>query len=79
MNSRPKIPGRWRYLGSNVYEHDTGVRLHLGGLVRLADGKTVERVDRAEAQQLAMVYGSLRRGYFAYASRFVLDSNFTQD
>lgn len=35
-----KLNGRWNHLGGSVFEHESGMRIHLLGTVRLADGKT---------------------------------------
>lgn len=59
MNAR-RTPGPgWKYLGSSVYEHTTGLRIHGLGTARLPDGTNVfangvaawRAQDRAIAEQ----------------------------
>lgn len=38
----PRRPGNgWKHLNGSVWEHATGVRIHLLGLARLPDGKSI--------------------------------------
>lgn len=62
-------PG-WKLLGPAVYEHATGVRIHVMGLVRLRDGSSVFGSTWPESQTMDRFIringGNRRRGVMAY-------------
>lgn len=71
MASEHYRPGEgWVHLGGAVYEHTTGVRVHVGGLMRTPTGDTVvgtlwpesRRMDRC----IRMNGGNRRRGVMAW-------------
>ncbi len=63
-------PG-WRRLGGSVWQHDDGTRVHLAGLVLLANGEFVWLTSWPNSQRfstLERIVGSRRRAVFVFAN-----------
>ncbi len=68
-------PG-WKYLAAGVWEHCSGARISMGGVVRLPDKKTYRYLNTLEAgrlgRQLIRINGGNRkRGMMAWARNLV--------
>lgn len=63
-------PG-WKLLGSAVFEHPNGTRVHLGGLIRLPDLSFVSLNKWPEGNEgwthIAICGGNRKRGLMAWA------------
>jgi hypothetical protein len=61
----------WKKLSSSVWEHISGTRIHIGGLVKLPDGDFYHLSNWREAEegrrQIAINGGNRRRGLMAWA------------
>lgn len=64
-------PGRgWRHVAGAVWDHASGLRLHMLGLVRLPDGSHVsanEWPHSRDAQRAMRIAGGRRRGLMVWA------------
>ena len=64
-------PG-WRCLSSAVYEHESGARIHTGGLVRLPSGDHFHLFNFSESEgmwEAIKINGmNLKRGLMAWAA-----------
>lgn len=65
----------WKHLGGAVYEHSSGVRAHVLGVVRLPDGTHIHGDAWPEYSRLrrmiAINGGNRKRGVLAWARSFV--------
>lgn len=61
-------PGKgWRHIDGMVYEHASGVRIHLNGLVRLPN-KDMHRPDQEKLDLIIKINGgNKKRGLMAYS------------
>jgi len=67
-------PG-WKHLNGPVWEHESGVRVHIGGLVRLPD-MTIVTVNKWPERKEAGYYikingGNKKRGLMAWAMNMI--------
>jgi len=63
-------PGQgWKALSPAVYEHESGTRIHLQGLCRLADGTFISGNDaQLEFGRYIRIAGNRKRGMMAWAN-----------
>ena len=69
-------PGHgWNHLGGSVYEHPSGTRIHLGGLVRLPDLSFISLNKWPEGndgwRHISICGGNRKRGLMAWAVNLV--------
>ena len=70
-------PGKgWVYLGSSVWEHESGTRIHLNGLVRLPDKQSFfslydSRVNSFGHYCIEVNGGNKRRGLMTWAVNLI--------
>ena len=69
---KPNKPGPgWRHLAGGVYEHQSGMRLHMLGMLRLSNGEFVNANTDAEYRTVALLTkangGNRKRGLMAWA------------
>ena len=66
-----KLPG-WKHVAGAVYDHESGVRVHTAGLVRLPSGEMFWGGSWPESQvfdrYVRICGGSRRRGAMAWAN-----------
>lgn len=65
-------PGHgWQHLGGSVYEHSSGIRMHMLGFVKLKNGKSLSASQWPESHDAARMIringGNRRRGLMAWA------------
>lgn len=74
-----KLGSGWKHVGGAVYDHPTGLRVHVMGICRLASGDTVDGMRWPESDRLnrfARINGSNRkRGAMAWALSVARESN----
>ena len=63
-------PG-WRHLGGSVYEHSSGIRVHMLGLLKLQNGAKLNANQWPDSEDAARMIringGNRRRGLMAWA------------
>ena len=69
-------PGHgWKHAGGSVYDHNSGLRLHLLGLCRLPSGELMEDRDSAQYRLLSRLIringGNRKRGMMAWAMNLI--------
>lgn len=58
----------WRRLDGAVWEHKTGMRIHLGGMLRFSDGKTIASTSEDNATDYIRICGwNKKRGLMVWA------------
>lgn len=59
-----KLKGKWKSLGSGVYQADDKTRIHVGGLIRRANGKMINLLTISEDPFgfIAIMGGNRKRG-----------------
>jgi len=66
-----KLGSGWKHIGSSVYDHPTGLRVHVLGLCRLTNGSIMNGMEWPESGRLnrfVRINGSNRkRGAMAWA------------
>lgn len=72
VNTMAIRPGRgWSHVAGSVYEHTSGLRLHVGGLIRLPNGQCVSANEWPESRTVRWYVrangGNRKRGLMAWA------------
>ena len=69
--SQLKRPGKgWKHLGSCVWEHSSGIRIHQGGIVRLPDMQIVR--ENRETDKYIKINGmNKKRGMMSWAMSLI--------
>ena len=59
-----KLKGKWKSLGSGVYESSDKTRIHVGGLIRRANGKMINllTISSDPFKFIAIMGGNRKRG-----------------
>ena len=70
MNTITRPGAGWQHIAGSVWDHESGLRLHMLGLVRLPCGKMVSANKWPTSQTAALairIAGSRRRGLMVWA------------